>query len=436
MDKNQIIETLLVWNFWDKKINTGIPREQYLSLLERYLLTDEIVVLTGVRRCGKSTILLQALSELIRKGAPKDNTLYINLEDPKFYRFLNLELLDKIWEAYIEYLKPQGRVYLVLDEVQKIAGWEHWVRARYDRKENIKIFVTGSNAELLSGEFSKVLTGRHLEAQILPLNFKEYLEFKGIQPRKDKLWLVKNKDKLSSEAQAYLKNGGFPKIALTQDELLRRELLGQYFNDIITKDIVDRYKLKDINKIKNLALFYAANFTRKITFHKIKKIADFSLSLDSIHRFSAYLEHSFLIDFVPRFSYSLKNQMQTDRKAYFIDNGLRQAVAFKFSADAGKLLENAVFHHLKRDRKEIYYFSEKQEVDFVCKEGIKISEVINACYNLDDKETYLREINGLCEALRYFKLKRGTIITASGERKDVREAGYQISIVPFHLWAI
>ena len=436
MQKEQIIESLLVWNFWEKDIDTGIPRDEYLRKIKRYLKTDEIVTLTGVRRSGKSTILLQVLANLIKKDVPRVNTLYVNFEDPRFYNFLNIDLLDNIWEAYYDYLRPEGKVYLVLDEIQKIEGWEHWARTKYDRKEKVKIFVTGSNAEFLSSEFASVLTGRHLQLFVSPLNFREFLKFRNIKVKADKFWLLKNKNVLRNLCWEYLQVGGFPKVVLTGDELLRNELLTQYFNDILTRDIVDRYKLKSADKLKNLTLFYSTNFTRKYSFNKVKKLADFSLSLDSIHRFSYYLANSFLIDFLPRFSYSLKNQMQTDRKVYFVDNGMHNSTAFKFSSDKGKLLENAVFHHLKRQGKELYYFHEKQEVDFVCREGLNVTELINVCYNMDDKETFLRETSALVEAMRYFKLKESKIIIAEGDSKKLTEQGFDIRIVPFYQWAL
>jgi predicted AAA+ superfamily ATPase len=436
MNKEQIIETLLTWNFWEKVIDTGIPREEYLLQIKRYLKTDEIVAVTGVRRSGKSTILLQAFSHLIKNKVPRINTLYVNFEDPKFYSFLTIDLLDKIWDAYFDYLSPKGKVYMVLDEVQKIKGWEHWVRSKYDQKEDVKIFVTGSNAELLSPEFASVLTGRHLQLFVTPLNFTEFLKFKGVEVKNERLWFVKNKNILKNFSLQYLKSGGFPKVVLTKDEILRKELLSQYFDDILTKDIVDRYKVKDVGKLKNLALFYSTNSTRKYTFNKVKKMADFSLSLDSIHRFSHYLENSFLMDFVPRFSYSLKNQMQTDRKIYFADNGMHNAIAFKFSEDKGKLLENSVYHHLKGQKKEIFYFYEKQEVDFVCKTGLKVVELVNVCYQLEDKETILRETSGLIEAMKYFRLKESMIITAEGESKNITKQGFNISVIPFYQWAL
>ncbi|MBU2461298.1 ATP-binding protein [bacterium] len=436
MEREQIIETLLLWNFWEKDIDVGIRREDYLTRIKRYLDTDEIVTLTGVRRCGKSTLLLQVIAQLIKNKVNRTNTLYVNFEDPRFYNFLNIDLLDEIWQAYCDYLRPEGKVYLVLDEIQKITGWETWARSKYDRKEDVKIFVTGSNAELLSSEFANILTGRHLELSITPLSFAEFLRFKDMEIEPDRLWLVKNKNALKDFALEYLQLGGFPKIVLTKDELLRKELLSQYFTDIITRDIVNRHKVKDVGKLENLALFYSTNFTRTYSFNKIKKVIDFSVSLDSIHRFSHYLKDAFLIDFVPRFSYSLKDQMQTGRKVYFVDNGMHNAIAFKFSQDKGKLLENAVFHHLKRQKKEVYYFHEKQEVDFICKQGLEIVELINVCYTLGNKETLLRETSGLLEAMRYFKLKESKIIIAEGEGKKITAQGFDIQIIPFYQWAL
>ncbi len=436
MIPNELIKTLLLWNFWEKEIETGILRDQYLNQIQRYAQTDEIIVLTGIRRSGKSTILLQFLQSIIKKGVPPQNTLYINFEDPKFYDILKVGLLDEIWSAYNQHLKPEGTVYLVLDEIQKVNGWEHWVRAKYDQKQNLKIFVTGSNADLLSSEFSSVLTGRHLQLHVTPLNFTEFLKFHDITAQPDPFWLDKNRDVLSDFTVRYLKLGGFPKIVLTKDEILRKELLSQYFNDILTKDIVECYNVKEVAKLKSLALFYGTNFTRGYSFHKIKKTADFSLSLDSIHRFSHFLESSFLIAFLQKFSYSLKRQNQAERKVYFADNGMHHAIAFKFSSDHGKLLENTVYRHLKQREEDVYYFSEKNEVDFICKKGTAVTDLINVSYQIEDKETLFREIKSLKEAMKYFKLNESKLIIAQGKSQTIQENGFTVSIIPFYEWAL
>ncbi len=436
MNREEIIATLVPWNFWEKDIAIGIKREHYLLRIRRYLATNEILAVSGIRRSGKSTILLQVLADLIQGGTSRKNTLYVNFEDPKFYNALKIDLLDEIWNAYIQYIKPVGKTYIVLDEIQNVKGWERWVRAKYDKKEDIKIFVTGSNAELLSSEFASVLTGRHLQLFVMPLNFREFLMFKDIDTGDDKLWLASHRETLQNLTRDYLQVGGFPKIVITGDDLLRRELLSQYFTDILTRDIVERFHVKDVAKLKNLALFYGTNFTRRYSFHKIKKVAEFSLSLDSIHRFSQYLESSFLINFLTRFSYSLKNQAMADRKVYFVDNGMHHAIAFKFSSDKGKLLENTVYYHLKQQGQDVYYFSEKNEVDFVCKKGTDITGLINVCYHLGDKETLLREIKALREAMKYFKLKESTIIVAEGGPREIKEDDFTVHVVPFGEWAL
>lgn len=437
MKHENIIETLLLWNFWEKNISTGIERKSYQDTLQKYLTTDEIVVVTGIRRSGKSTILLQMVHTLIQKGVSPKNTLYVNFEDPKFFNEVHVDFLDALWDAYTEYLNPKGKVYVVFDEIQRIQGWEQWVRARYDRKENIKIFVTGSNAELLSSEFSHVLTGRHLQVHVFPLDFSEFLQFKGMHvDNESPLFFVKHKSRIKKYMIEYLKNGGFPKVVLTDDAMIQNELLSQCFSDILTKDIVERHNITDVGKLKNMAFFYVSNIAHTFSFNNINKIKDFALSLDSIHRFSQYLEEAFLLYSIKRFSYSLKNQMQAYRKNYIIDTGFYNAVAFKFSENIGKVLENAVCMQLQRQADDIFYFSEKREVDFVCKKGTRVTELIQVCYDISDKETFRREKDALMEAMQYFGLKKSKLITGISERNSIREKGYSIEIIPFYEWVL
>ena len=221
---DKIIEILNEWNFWDKKQNIGIIRPRYLNKLKNYLKTDEVVAISGIRRSGKSTIMLQLIDYLINSNkVDARQTLYINFEDPKFFNFLNLDLLDKILEAYYEIVNNSGKIYLFLDEIQKIKGWEHWVRAHYDKKSNIKIFITGSSADLMSSEFSSLLTGRHLELFVYPLCFKEYAEFNNIAIN-SRLEIIQNKKALTRLAKQFIKQGGFPKIAVTNNGNLKKEL--------------------------------------------------------------------------------------------------------------------------------------------------------------------------------------------------------------------
>ncbi|MCK4553374.1 ATP-binding protein [Candidatus Parcubacteria bacterium] len=435
----KIIEILNEWNFWQKKQDIGIIRSLYLNQLKKYLATDEIVTISGIRRSGKSIIMLQLIDYLInsRKINPRQ-TLYVNFEDPKFFPFLNLDFLDKILEAYQEIVSSSNKkIFLFLDEVQKIKGWEHWVRACYDKKVNIKIFVTGSSADLMSSEFSSLLTGRHLELTVFPLCFKEYIEFNSviISPKHSRLEIINNKNILIKLAKQFIKQGGFPKIVITKQDNLKKELLIQYFNDIVAKDIGERHKLKNVAQLKALALFYANNFSNLISYNKIKKLLGIEISLDSIERFSNYLVESYLFYLVPKFSYSLAGQIKSNKKVYIADNGIRDAVSFKFSDDYGKYLENIVFLELKKEKMEIYYWHEGKEADFLVKQKNKVRQVINVCYDLSDELTRKREIDGLLAAMTAFKLKQGLIIT---EKEDVKvKFGQQTIIIkPFWKWSL
>jgi len=435
LTNEQIIEVLDKWNFWNKTIETGIPRNLYLDKLKLFLQTDEIVAVLGVRRAGKSTILLQLINHLIsKKKVNKLNTLYINFEDEIFYPYLDVKLLTKIYEAYRKIINPQGQVYLVFDEIQKIQGWEHFIRSIYDRKEKVKIFVTGSSSALLSSEYSSLLTGRHLALKVYPLNFQEYLQFKGITIN-TKLDEIHHKAKLIKLSKEFLVEGGFPKIVLTKNELIKKELLTTYFNNIITKDIVQRYKIRDLAKIKNLALFYATNFCEFISFNSIKKMLSEN-SLETIERYSSYLESAYLFFFNKIFDYSLKKQMANERKVYFIDNGLRNAVAFQFKEMWGNLLENAVYLELlKKNIEEIFYYKDQKEVDFIVKKGLKTISLINACWDLSDTNTREREITSLIKGMDHYHLQEGFIITLDQEEK-IKVDGKFILVVPFYKFCL
>lgn len=431
LTNEQIIEILNKWNFWKRKIETGITRDLYLDKLKLFLKTDEIITVSGVRRSGKSTILFQLLDYLISKRkVPRLNTLYVNLEDDIFYPYLNVKLLNQIYEAYKLILNPKGRAYIIFDEIQKIEGWEHFVRGIYDRKENVKIFVTGSSSKLLSSEFSSLLTGRHLSLEVYPLNFKEYLKFKKLDI-KTKLDEIHNKQKLIQISKDFLIEGGFPKIVLTKNELIKKELLISYFNDIITRDIVERYGIRNVSKIKNLALFYATNFCEFISFNSAKKMLG-EKSVETIERYSSFLESAYLIFFNKMFNYSLKKQMANERKVYFIDNGLRQAVAFKFKDMYGNVLENAVYLELLKGGEEnIFYHKGKKEVDFAIQKGLKITTVLNVCWDLSDPKTEEREVNSLVEAMNEYGLNGGHIITFNTE-KNVQIKDKGIRVIPFY----
>jgi uncharacterized protein len=403
---SEIITTLDKWNFWHQKIDTGLRRALYSKKLNALLGMSEIVVLTGVRRSGKSTLILQLIEELITNGVPSLNTLYINFEEPNFSDDLNARFLGKILDAYFEFFDPQGKVYIFLDEVQLVKGWEKFVAALYDRKADVKIFVTGSSAKLLKGEIATLLSGRYVSEIIYPLSFAEFLDFK-----QEKYLPVIKKPKLYNYLREYVEFGGFPKIVIEKEVYGKKILLVEYFNSIVERDILLRHRIRNEKDVKEIASFSLTNVSNKISTYKIEK--DFGISNPNTRRYFGYFEEAFLLQFVPFFSYAVKKQIYNPQKVFSIDTGLRNAVSFTFSEDIGKLLENIVLIELLRRKESPYYWEGKTEIDFVLRRGYKVSELVNVCYLLND-QSLERELKSLEEGLSEFKGAKAKIIYWEG----------------------
>lgn len=409
MTNEEIIETLDKWNFWHQKIEVGFKRPVYLDKLNGYLKMPEIVALTGVRRSGKSTIILQIIDSLIRGGVKPENTLYINFEEPNFGGDLNVNFLGKIFDAYLEFYNPPGRIYLFLDEVQLVAGWERFAAALYDRRENIKIFITGSSSKLLKGEISTLLSGRYISEIIYPLSFREFLYFKNVQYVAP---LIKT-PRFYNYLREYLEFGGFPRVVTEKEEYLKKIILTEYFNSILEKDIILRHKVKNTRDIKEIINFVFSNIASQASSYKIEK--DFDISAQNVRRYFEYFQGAFLLQFASFFAYSVKKQVYNPQKIFAIDAGLRNAVSFKFSRDLGRLLENVVFIEFLRRKQAPYYWQDrKTEIDFVLRDGLKVSWLANVCYSLN-KDSLIREISSLEDGLKEFKGAKAQIIYWEGK---------------------
>lgn len=423
LTKDQILEILYEWNSWGKETKTGVKRSAYLDQIKKRISTGEVLIIKGVRRCGKSTISKQFLES--KKNSK--NTLFINFEDTRL-NDISYEDLNRIYEIYLSEIQPKTKPLIVLDEVQNVKNWEKFVR-HFHEKEKADIIVTGSSSKLLSGEYSTLLTGRHLDVQMFPLSFTEFLSFKGIII-KSKKSLIENKSKITKLLREYLEFGGFPKPILVKDLELSKELLRAYYNDILHKDIEMRYSINESKKLDHLAKYYFTNNARKMSFNKTKNIVN--LSLDSIERFSSYMEEAYLLFFVPIFSYSKKVQTVNPRKVYPIDTGLRNTVCFRFSKDFGWNAETTVFLQLKRVGYEIFYHSDTYgECDILArKDNEKIA--IQVSWELTDRE---REINGLVSGMRKLDVNEGYLITEDLE-EDIVIDNFIIHIVPLWKWLL
>ena len=385
------------------------------KLAEEYSRTSFIVIISGVRRSGKSTLLYQ-----LRKHSLG---YYLNFDDDRLNKF-RLEDFQLLYEIFIELYGEKEHFYF--DEIQNIPEWERFVRRLHDLKK--KVFVTGSNASMLSRELGTRLTGRHLNLVLFPFSFNEFLKFKNINSG-NRISTTEQKALLLRAFNEYLIKGGMPEYLKTDNA----EYLKLMYDNILYRDIIVRYHLPNERALKDIVNLAANSIAKEISFNSLKKAAGLGSST-TVKDYFDYLENSFLIFLAPRFDYSLRKQMYANKKVYLIDSALAVHLGYRTSKDSGRLLENVVFLELKRRKKEIYYSADKRECDFVIKEGIKIAEAIQVCYELTN-ENKQRELEGLEEAMSKFKLKEGLILTKSQE-DSFEIKGRKIKVKPVWSWLL
>ncbi len=365
-------------------------------------LSSHALIVTGVRRCGKSTLLQQ-----INKTNNKPS-IYLNFEDPRLSGF---DLSD--FNRLQEIASNEDIKVFFFDEIQNIEKWENYVRFRLD--EGDRIFVSGSNALMLSKELGTKLTGRHITKELFPFSYQEYLEFTSQQ-------------KGAESSGKYLKTGGFPEYLKTA----LPEILMHAFNDIVMRDIALRHNLKNASILQQLAVWLVSNTGKTISGNSLKKIFQIGSS-SSIMDYLSYFTDAWLFFFVPKFSYSHKVQLVNPKKIFCVDNGFIEVNSVSFTEDLGRLLENMVFMQLRRQTSEIYYYSETKECDFVVFQRGKLKGLYQVCWQLNEVNLN-RELNGLIEAMNFFSLKKGLIITYNQSDSFVIE-GKTIYAIPFHDWA-
>ncbi|MDY0386571.1 MAG: ATP-binding protein [Methanolobus sp.] len=420
---------------WQGKELPPLQKRKY----ELNIDTPHVNDIVGVRRCGKTYYMYQLMSELLEQGVPKNNILYLNLDDDRLQP-LNGDELQLLIETFREMqeISEDDRLYIFLDEIQNFPSWERWVKGIYDRKQNVKIVISGSNASLLSQDISTLLTGRHLSTRMFPFSFVEFLNYHSITYDLKELPYSEDRAIIKRKFTEYLKNGGFPEI-IVYPSIQHREILQSYFNDIIYRDIISRYGIRNPLIFKDLALFCISNIAKPHTYNSLKRLfANYSsLSTDAIINYLSYLEDTFLLFSIRHYDESLKQQMNKPRKLYCIDTGMINAVSFKLSSDTGRLYENLVFIQLLRSGDEIYYWQNQKghEVDFVMKKGLEPTQLIQVCFDLSDPKTKEREINGLLAGMKNFKMNEGTIITSDDFGEEIVD-GKKVRYVPLWYWLL
>lgn len=392
--------------------------------------TNKITTLIGNRRSGKTFYFYQLITELLDSKINKNQILYINFDDDRLYP-LELSDLDDLLESYyILFPENKNKIkYFFLDEIQNIKNWELFIR-RINDKENIRIFLTGSSSKLLSQEIATSLRGRTLSSYLYTLNFKEFLKFKGIKFTKEDIYLSKRYT-LQKLFLEYLNDGSFPEVVL--ESHIKKEILNNYYEMFIYKDLVDRYAIRNIDLLKKLSKYLLTNISNLFSVSSYYKLinSENSISKETIYEYLSYLKEINLIFTVPIYSFSLKKQQVNQSKIYAIDNGLRNAVSFKFSEDEGRLAENLVFIELKRKQREIYYWKGKGEIDFVIKNKDNSVDLINVCYSDEIPKREVDSINEFTEKHPKLKINKCTILTKDMEKKD-KETEY----VPLWKWLL
>ncbi len=384
------------------------------------LPTDRLItIITGIRRCGKSTLLQQ-----IRKKNTENN-YYLNFDDERLFKF-QLEDFQTLIEIFIALYGKQNTYYF--DEIQNVEGWERFIRRLHD--EGNKIYITGSNAKMLSRELGTHLTGRYIQIELFPFSFSEFLKFNHFEIPNDSFYKADTKALLNNYFDEYFEIGGFPDFIKTKNP----EYLNSLYESILYRDILVRNKILTEYKIKNLVFFISSNISKLISYNNLKSIIDVKHP-ETVKKYLTYLQNSYLIFLIYKFDYSIKKQIINPQKVYFIDTGLASSTGFSFSENKGRFLGNIVFLELKRRKKDIYYFKKEKECDFLIFSNKKIKEAIQITVSLENHETYKREIDGLINAMKEYNLKNGTIITRN-ERKSLEIDGLTINVVPIWQWLL
>lgn len=395
-------------------------------------LLKEIVVITGVRRCGKSFLMRLIWRQLKNweKKLSVDNFLCVNFEDEKLLGF-DASRFDLLLEIYrIDYsINENQTVYLFFDEIQIIPGWDKFLR-RLAEDGRYKIFVTGSNATLLSKEISSTLTGRNFQIIIYPLSFREYVNFTKKEILNQPNLITAQRAQIQRLFRQYWQNGGFPEVVIQQF----RPLLQDYLKNIIYRDIVLRYNIKYVASLREIVSFVASNLGVPISLRDIAKMTGIK-NLMTVKKYLSYLIDSYLFYSISQYSHSVKQMIYNPDKFYVADTGIYHEVATVTHENTGRVLENLVFLELQRRDYQVYFFQgENSECDFIAKKNNRLEFVIQATAELSPQNKE-REAAGLAAALISLKVKHGLILTME-ESGEIMVGNKKVSILPVWQWLL
>lgn len=406
--------SIMKWNFWwrhPEKLDEfeWVERDVLKKTID-LIDSPHIKDIVGVRRAGKTFLMYQLIQHLIKTGVDPKEILYLNFDDPEFSE------VKRTLSAALE-IKPDIK-YIFLDEIQSISGWEKAIRVYYDRKEFKQIFVSGSSASLISREVGKTLTGRHITVLVTPFSFREFVSRYNVD-YKDPF----QKEKVLHYLEKFLEEGGFPET-LSERAVTKEPILVNTYNDILLRDVVSRFNA-DSETTKKLAHYLMTNTGTPFSENSVARALN--LHNETVKKYLSMLGEVFLFYYTRQFSWKVKMQLKKDMKCYSIDTGLKNAVSFKFSDDIGRLAENAVLTELKRRGQDVYFWKGRKEVDFVVREGNRLT-AINVTYT---DIPHKRETEGLTEFKEKYADAKLIMIT-----KDLEQKERGINHVPLWKWML
>lgn len=415
-----------------------VPREKYMQRLWKVMDIRHIVVLTGVRRSGKSTLMRQLMGRLIQEGTNPKNVLYLYFEDLLVQKYLALgsDLLEQFYAYYMETYNPQGKVYIFLDELQGIKDFNRWLHTQYEFNRNIKFVVSGSRRSLVESDTATLLTGRNVQFDIYPFNFYEYLLVHNVEIQgSDTIQSIRDGNFSQTNAILhhlgnFLYEGGYPEIVLAKNTESKSAIANGYYRDTLTRDVINPNNIRNPREIEVLGLQVLADFTKTHTYRSLGQPQ--GLSVDTVKTYLDYFYQSYLLFESRHFSYKTKETQDVRRpiKIYAVDNGLRNFNTLNVRPDFGQCAENMVYMELAKNNVAIHYWKGEKEVDFVVFNP-NLS-LVNVTYT---DQVHDREVASLAMALHEFDLKKGVILTKN--YSDTKEVdGKIIECIPLWAWLI
>ncbi|MBU0489516.1 MAG: ATP-binding protein [Bacteroidetes bacterium] len=417
MDKEQLKKVIVSQR--EKFRDIEFVYRDELNDSKSWLDSPFVLIFSGIRRCGKSTLLTRIMEQC------KDRKYYINFDDNRLINFTSDDF-ENLYESFIELFGEERNFYF--DEIQNIDGWEHFVRRIHN--EGGKVFITGSNANLLSKELGTHLTGRYVNIELFPFSFIEYLRFRKIDIQPNDLYSTRKRTIIKNAFDEYLVKGGLPEFLQTGDT----NYLSTLYDNIIYRDIVSRYNVRQERSLKELLHFLVSNIAKEHSYNSLSKLVGLSNS-NTVKEYISFAENSYLLFSVNKFDYSLKKQISNAKKIYFIDNGLANAVSFRFSENYGQQLENLVFLQLRREGKSVFYHRGKHECDFIIQDKGKINLAVQVSQSLDSNSTRDREMRGLLEAMDTYNLNESLILTHD-EEDTIKIGDKTINVIPVWNWLL